>query len=547
MPQPLLRSLKTSIGKGIGRLAYNSLLYGWSLQGSIPDDVLFSPVDLWPGDADKARWLIHGGIFMLEGDQLELHNADWHPHDVDDTWIAHIHGFDWLRDLRTLGGDQGRMAARAMIKSWMDDHHGWHELYWRGDILGRRLANWIAAYNFYGESASDEFQDELFHSIARQLRHLSRALPGSLTGVPALHAIKGLAYAGLAFEGREAYLEQALNLLDREIEKQFLSDGGHVTRAPDQLCEAIRILIDIRTAMRQGGYPDIANIQKTLDKAVPALRFFRHGDHCFALFNGAQEGDAEIIKNAMLHAGVRAKSLNSLPKMGFERAIQGKAMLIVDAGRPPSYPYDTRAHAAPLSFEFSYGRDRIFTNCGSHPTCPDWQDALRASPAHNALVIDARNICEVHKDGSLARKPKKVMVSREDKNGAHLIDVCHDGYVPLAGITHRRRLYLADQGHDLRGEENLTCSTGLGKRHRLDLRFHLHPKADVSLVQGGDEALIKIPGGTGWRFSVQGAALKIEDSVYLGEGVRPRKTKQIVLSALMQTDVAQIKWAMQKE
>lgn len=547
MPVTAIHRLKQTVGKNIGRMAYNSLLYGWSLQGTVPDAVLLTPVDLWQGNVDKARWLIHGGVFTLEGDRLELHNADWHPHGVDDAWITHIHGFEWLRDLRALGGDQGRLAARAMVKSWIDTHHGWHELYWRGDILGRRLAHWVSAFGFYGESADDAYQDELYRSMARQLRHLSRTLPGNLNGVPLLHAIKGLAYAGLAFEGREAYLEQALNLLDREIDKQFLSDGGHVTRAPDQLLEAVRILIDIRTAMRQGGYPDISKIQKTLDKAIPALRFFRHGDNGLALFNGSQEGDADIVKNVMLHSGARARTMNSLPRMGFEKVAIGKALLIVDAGRPPSYPYDARAHAGVLSFEFSYGRDRVFVNCGSHPTCPDWQDALRATPAHNALVIDARNICEVHRDRSLARKPKKVLSTRDDKNGAALIDVCHDGYVPMAGITHRRRFYMADQGHDLRGEENLTCSTGLGKRHRMDIRFHLHPRVDVSLVNNGTEALLKLHGGTGWRFSVSGGALALEDSVYSGEGAKPRKTKQLVISALMETDAAQIKWALQKE
>lgn len=543
----MLHSLKDRIGRGIGRIACNSMLYAWSLKGSVPDDLLLSPVDLWPGDADKARWLIHGGVFTFEGDQLELHNAEWHPQGVDESWLVHIHSFEWLRDLRTLGGDQGRKAARAMIGNWIDAHPSWHGLYWRADVLGRRLSNWIAAFNFYGESADDDFQYDLFCSIARQVRHLARAVPGTLSGVELLQALKGLAYAGLAMEGRESYLEQALNLLDREIDRQILPDGGHVSRAPDQLLETIRILIDIRTAMAQAGYPAIAKIQHALDRAVPALRFFRHGDYAFALFNGAQEGRADLIKHVLLHSGSRAKPLSSLPDTGFERVALGKGLLLMDAGRPPSYPYDARAHAAPLSFEFSYGRDRIFTNCGAHPTCPEWHDALRSTPAHNALVVDARNICEVHKDRSIARKPKKVLVTREDKNGTALIDSCHDGYVPLNGITHRRRLYMADQGHDLRGEDNLTCSIGLGKQHSIALRFHLHPRVGVSLVQDGAEALLRLAGGSGWRFTVEGGALSLEDSIYIGEGVRPRKTKQLVVSAIMDTEIAQIKWALQKE
>lgn len=540
-----------TLGRRVNRLACNSLLYGWSLRGSAPQELLFSPRDLWMGSADKGRWLIHSGVFTLGGDRLELHNADWHPEDAEESWIEHIHSFEWLRDLKALGGDQGRMAARAMVRSWIEDHHGWHELYWRPDILGRRVANWAAAFDFFGESAGEDFQEMFFCSLSSHVRALSRALsgmgPGGVTGLPLLHAIKGLAYGGLIFEGREADLERALNLLDREIDRQILSDGGHISRNPQSLLETIKILIDIRGALQQGGYPPLEKIQFALDRAVPALRFFRHGDRRFALFNGCQESDEETLKSVLMHAGSRAKVLNSLPHTGFERAALGKGFLIMDCGKPPSYPHDESVHAAPLSFEFSYGRDRIFVNCGSHPTSRDWQDALRAAPAHNALVIDDRNICEVHQDGSLVRKPRKVLVTREDKKDEILIDACHDGYVPLNGITHRRRLMFSGQGHDLRGEENLSCAVGLGRLHQVAIRFHLHPRVSVSLVQEGTEALLRLKGGMGWRFSVEGAVLLVENSIYLGRGIRPAKTKQLVLRTSMDTDFSRIKWALQKE
>lgn len=530
-----------------GRLTYNSPLYNWSLGGTLPDKLLFSPCDLWAGDADNARWLIHSGAFTIEGDRLELHNANWEPDDVDENWIEHIHGFDWIRDLRALGGDQGRKAARHMIHNWIEHYDGWDEVTWRSDLVGRRLGNWLAGYDFFGESADDKFQEIFLDSVLRQLRHLGRSLPGMLSGLPLLYAIRGLAYGGLTLEGRENYLEMALNLLDDEIEKQILSDGGHISRNPQCLMEAVRILIDIRSAVRQGGYPSIVKIQHALDRAVPALRFFRHGDGRFSLFNNAQESTEDKIKNTVMQASSRARTLNSLSHSGYERISMGRSLLIADVGKPPTWPHDCNAHIAPLSFEFSHGRERIFVNCGTHPTNADWKDALRSTPAHNTLIIDDRNMCELNKDGSMGYRPKKIIVDRDDKKDVVLIDACHDGYMPVNGITHRRRFYLTDKGHDLRGEDNLTCATGLAAPHDVALRFHLHPKVMVSLIKGGEEALLRLNNGTGWRFTIVGGTLSLDNSVYLGSGIRPRKTKQLVIHGKMESDHAQFKWALQQE
>lgn len=543
----LLRTLHQSIRTQAGRLAYNSPFYNWSLGGSVPPKMLFSPTELWKGKCDDARWLLNSGAFSIGGDRLELHNANWHPEGVSDIWIKHIHSFDWLRDLRSLGGHDGRRGARLMVMSWIETHDHWHEDYWRTDILGRRLANWFAGYDFFGESADDYFQEAFMDSAIRQLRHLRRSLSGSIYGLDLLYAIKGLIYGGLVFEGREEYLEHGLHILDTQIDKQILSDGGHISRNPEQLLQSVQILIDIRTALRQGGYPPIEKIQHGLDRAVQAIRFLRHSDGNFALFHNAQENNDDIIKSVLMHAGVRARPLKSLPHTGYEKVVEGRSILIMDTGKPASWPYDCDAHIAPLAFEFSHGRERIFVNCGSHPTSTDWQDALRSTPAHNTVIIDDRNICDLHDDGRVRYRPKIVEVSRDDKRGSTLIDASHDGYVPQNGIVHRRRLYLANKGFDFRGEETLTCMLGLAKPHCVAIRFHLHPDAKVSLVKKGREALIRLNNGVGWRFTVEGGELAMDNSVYLGSGIRPRKTKQLVITGNMETDRRQFKWALQKE
>ncbi len=543
----LLYKIQDKVRCKASQLAYNSFLYNWSLGGTIPQDLLFSPRDLWSGSAENARWLMNSGTFTIEGDHLELSNSNWHPEDVDSKWIEHIHGFDWIRDLRALGGDQARRAARLMVENWIDNHENWHEVYWRPDILGQRLSNLLAGYDFFGESADESFQMMFLDSVVRQLRHLARSVPSNLSGINLLYAIKGLAYGGLTIEGRENYLEIALHLLDKEIDKQILSDGGHISRNPRTLLEAIQILIDIRAALRQGGYPAIEKIQHGLDRAVPAVRFFRHADGAFGLFNNTQENSPDYIKSIIMQASVRAKTLNSLPHTGYERISQGKSLLIADVGKPPVWPYDQNTHIAPLSFEFSSGRERIFVNCGTHPTSKEWQDALRSTPAHNTLIIDDRNMCDVQRDGSMGHRAKTAIVDRDDQDHCSIVNACHDGYVPVNGITHRRRFYMADNGHDLRGEDSLSSSIDISVPHDIAIRFHLHPNVGVSLVQGGHEALLRLNNGTGWRFTIADGELELENSVYLGEGVRPRKTKQLVIRGKVNNNFEQFKWALQRE
>jgi uncharacterized heparinase superfamily protein len=533
----LIQRIQNKVRQEAGRVAYNSPLYNWSLGGTVPEKILFSPCDLWQGSADNARWLIHSGAFCLGGDRLELKDANWHPENVSDEWLIHIHGFDWLRDLRALGGNIGRQSARLMICNWMESHQNWEEMSWRADVSGRRLGNWLAGYDFFGESASDEFQEEFLNMVVRQARHLSRSMPGLLNGLPLFYAVRGLIYVGLTLEGREDYVEQGLHILDEQIDKQILSDGGHISRNPKNLMETIRILIDVRAAIRQAGYPAIDKIQHALDRAVPALRFFRHGDGSFALVNGCQETIDEDIKNTVMHAGSRARALNSLPHSGYERVQMGRALLIADIGKKPVWPHDCQAHHAPLSFEFSYGRERIFVNCGTHPTCEKWQEALCSAPAHNTLMLN----------DALPQIIKKTTLDRDDKKEIVLIDASHDGYISSKGITHRRRFYVADKGQDFRGEDNLTCSTGLNNEHDVTIRFHLHPDVKVSLIKGGAEALLRLKSGAGWRFTIVGGSLALENSIYLGEGIRPRKTKQLIINGLMHNNYCQFKWALQRE
>lgn len=527
------RSFLTQIKGQADRIKCGNPIYDWSLNGDVPERLQIKPVDCWPGDEEKGRALL-SDEFTFANEFEVAPDLNWHS-------------FAWLRDLRMVGGDAARKRARQLMNEWMDHHNSWDELVWRPDITATRLSMWISHYEIFVASADTEFQDHYFETLVRQARHLSKSIAACQPGLPQFQVAHGLIYAGLAFEGYQAWIEQGLEMMERLLAQQILADGCHISRSPEQLLEALQICLDIRIGMKSGGYPVPAELQHAIDKMTPALRFFRAGDKHFYTFHGSQIGAESNIDAALLQSNARGKALQSLPVAGFERIQQGRSSLIMDVSEIPERPYDACTHAAPLSFEFSYGKDRVFISCGSHPHDEKWREALRGTAAHTALSLDEKNAAEISLNGHLKRCAKKIVVLREEDKDYALLEASHDGYVPLNGVTHCRRLFLSHKGQDLRGEEILSASPGHAKSVDIAARFHLHPRVMVSLVQEGRFALIRLPCGVGWRFHASVQHIALEDSIYLGEGHVPRKTKQLVLYDRMDMPQKTMKWALQRE
>ncbi|MAE50387.1 MAG: heparinase [Micavibrio sp.] len=511
---------------------------------STPDHLLVRPVDPWPGDIGVGAAVMRGG-FSLGGDCFVLDGSSWVSPGLSQKWLNYLHGFKWLRDLRVHGGEGARFAGAAYIKNWIDLNRDKKSEGWRADRTGMRLSMWISHYDFFA-AHDEEFQDMFFPSVVQQARYLMRHV-NNVEGLGRLYAAKGLLYAGLALEGYEALVERALEVFSEECNKQILSDGGDVTRSPETLLYALKIYLDVRSALAAGAYPLPEKILHAIDRMGPALRFFVYSDKHLGVFNGGRKNNADLIESVLAQAGVRGKMLSSLPSMGYERVTQGRTLLMVDTGKIPPWPHDRNVHTAPLSFEMAYGKERIFVSCGAHPASEEWNETLRATAAHNGLCINHRNACEIRPNGHLGRKVQQAYVKRTESRKACLLEMSHDGYLSLNGITHARRLFLCEQGTDFRGEDTLECMASPERAMDVAIRFHLHPRVMVSLVQNGEEALIRIPTGAGWRFQHTGGRLALENSIYIGTGSQPRRTKQLVIYGQVLDKRVQFKWALQRE
>lgn len=525
--------------------AQGSNFYHWLLTpGALPRQFAVKMIDPWPGDIDVARNLCKG-YFTASGAAIPFAHDLWEEIDAYPQWQHTLHGFTWLRDLRALGGDQCRRLARQLVDRWIDHNDRWDEGIWQPDVLGQRISMWLSTYDFFCGSADDRFQERYLASLMRQSKHLYRTFPGNLQGLPLLRAAKGLVFAGLAFPNRESWAMLGFECILAELPRQILKDGGHISRSPQMLAETLQIMLDLRCALYRANLPVPDVLQISIDRAGQALKFFRFADKKLALFHGGQESDATLLDTIQAQVPNTGKPDPALRESGFERAVLGRAMLLLDTGTIPAGPYENRYHSAPLAFEFAFGRDRIFTNCGSHPLNEDWQQVLRHTAAHNALTVNGRPVHDFTESGTIVRHHDPITCTRAETKDTCLLDASHNGYT-RAGVTHRRRFYMSRQGQDLRGEDTLTSPQAPKKSRHIDIRFHLHPRTTVTLNEAGDEARIELPGGTAWRFYAVGGQLSMESSICFNSGIRPAKTRQLVISAAMTEATLQIKWALQR-
>jgi uncharacterized heparinase superfamily protein len=82
----------------------------------------------------------------------------------------------------------------------------------------------------------------------------------------------------------------------------------------------------------------------------------------------------------------------------------------------------------------------------------------------------------------------------------------------------------------------------------FDIRFHLHPDVDATLDLGGAAVSMALKSGEIWIFRHDASgSLSLEPSVYLEKGrLKPRATKQIVLSGRAMEYATRIRWSLAK-
>lgn len=522
-------------------------LYGPMLSGPRPGAPSRRIGDPWSGDPALGRAIISGRL-AFGGSVLTPETTPWEIPDAPIDWQREAHSFTWLRDLAAAGGEAAGSTARTLVSTWLADQErgrpAANRIAWSAGVTGNRVRAWLGHWTLITAGAPPAFAVELLDSLGRQIRHLGYVAGIEGDAEDRLAGILGLVQASLMLPAFHNRFPAAIAAMERELSRVILPDGCHATRSPRLQFEVMRELVGLRELFIEFQSEVPISLVTAIDRMAPVLRFFRHGDGGLGLFHDTREGDGAEIDAVLGRADAKGRAPTRCPHGGFERLISGKLNVLIDVGAPPGAPYDIHAHAAPLALEVSYGTERLIVNCGAARTATGaWARAQRSTAAHSTLGIEDTNADEITADGRIGRRRASTVVERNESEGAVWIDASHDGYQKPFGLIHSRRLYLSPVGSDLRGEDRLEGREG----HTFTLRFHLHPKVQVSLLSNHSAALLKTPSGSGWRLRASGADMSLTDSVYLGGQQETKRTQQILLTGVTGPDGASVKWALQRE
>lgn len=537
-------TLLSQTWRSLAQPIYGSRFYGWALGNRSSGDLTVTPLEVWPGDEQAGLHLL-GGEYRYGSEVVRSPKPLGNPIGTSLAWRGWMNGFTWLADLRACGGPAARQLARQLAQQWLDENPGYDSFAWRSDVLAARLRQILLHHPFLEVQTDALFRSALLYSLNRQAAHLARALPDGLAGSALLKAAVVLMIAGAMLPQGDAFLARGRKLFAQEIAKQMLADGGHIERSPGIILDLLQHFLDLRhvlTLARQA-LPD--HLQIAIENLGAVLHMLCHGDGKLALFNDTNEETPELLHLVFSRiGGERERHLTQLPLTGFQRLQAGKAVVITDCGAPPRHGLDMHAHAGTLSFEMSYGADRMIVNCGAgHPASPEWRQVQRATAAHSTLVVDDTNSSMLLEHGGMALIPTIVTSRRDETDGQVWLDTSHNGYEESFGLVHRRRLFLAGDGSELMGEDMLNGTGG----NSFALRFHLHPQVQASITQNGQAALLKLPSGSGWRMRIQGADIALAESIYMGQRGQVRRSQQLVVLGMIDSDSTTVKWAFQKE
>ncbi len=520
------------------------------------DRLIIAPHDLRTADATRAAE-IYAGRFVFAGKIVTCHSRsifDLEP--PSDDWEAALLGFGWLRHLRAADTAISRANARSLIDDWISRPGRKRAIGRRADVRARRIISLLSQAPLVLNDSDGKFYRRYLRALGREIRQLRVAMPDIPDGAPRLQVLIALCYAALCLANQAGQIRTASRKLSDELQRQILPDGGHCSRNPGTLIELLIDLLPLRRTFAARNMPPPPALLNAIDRMMPMLRFFRHGDGNFALFNGMGGTPSDLLATLLAYDDTRGIPMASMPHSGYQRLDAGATTVIVDSGPPPPASVSAEAHAGCLAFEMSSGQNRIVINCGMPATGRDgWRVFARSTAAHSTATYHNVSSCQFVERSTMKRLlrgapivsgPSQVDNQREDSAGGIRLSASHDGYLGRFGVIHQRVLMLAADGQRLDGEDTLAPPPGgrfRGGNDDFALRFHLHPAVKASRLSDARSVMLVLPNREVWTFESPDDKLELEDSVFLAGNDGPRRTAQIVIRQNAR-QAANVRWSL---
>jgi uncharacterized heparinase superfamily protein len=197
--------------------------------------------------------------------------------------------------------------------------------------VAKRIIAWLQHSPVVLQGAEFPFYRAFLKSLAVQIRYLRSVASDMPDGRDRLRGRIALAFSALSLPAPPSALRSATRNLALELDRQILPDGGHISRDPLSVLELLADLLPLRQTYANQAETPPQELIGAVERMLPALRFFRHGDGSLARFNGMGATIQDRIAAILRHDETVGAPLLHAPHSGYERLALG-ATVVIDGG-----------------------------------------------------------------------------------------------------------------------------------------------------------------------------------------------------------------------
>lgn len=349
----------------------------------------------------------------------------WNQADWPRLWQFHLHYFDWARAwleqaLQARHWPEAASQLQPLIDHWIAANRPGRGDGWHSYTTSLRSRNWIWLLRCCPALATPERKDSLWRQLCWLQSHPEHCHGGNHW----LENLTALAIGGLQFEGprAEAMQRRALALLQLELPRQILADGGHEERSagyhlllldrlvelgcvlqadqgmrPPWLVDGIAAMAAWAQAVRlaDGSTPrfndSAADAAPQLDQVVAFANAYLQDQPLagFGLRSLLTQAAAGLVAAATPLAPVTPVPLIDLPATGWTLLRPGGGWeLCFKCGQPCPPHLPAHAHSDQLSLDLFWQGEPVLVEAGTSVYGTGTERAFeRSGAAHNVLQL----------------------------------------------------------------------------------------------------------------------------------------------------------------
>jgi uncharacterized heparinase superfamily protein len=358
------------------------------------------------------------GTFRAVGREREARDPElWSGTGDGLLFLFHLHGFSDLA--RYTAGERsgdGDAFWTGVLERWLRSCGRPGGAAWHPFPTSSRVLSWCAALSAGGWSPA--LADALAASLAWQLQMLRRSVEDDVGGNHVLRNAAALVVGGVCC-GDKSARRRGEGVLERELPRQILADGGHEERSPSYTRLVLRDLADSAEVLRRAERPVSSSLEEAIARMRAALGALVGPDGRLPRMNDAWDGPALEQLPGRVH---------ELAASGWVVFRDGADQAVIDVGPlcPPHLP--PHAHADALSFVLWGDGRPVVVDPGTGSYEPEDRGWARATRSHATVEVDGQDQCVfwgVFRASLLPRVSRGPLDMRPD---AALLTARHDGY-----------------------------------------------------------------------------------------------------------------------